>query len=251
MIRIKGRALTYGELWYDEEPENSSPVDVLTYRHRPSPVQHRPCRPVLTLISDITVGEDQILARFASNTRYEIKRADRKDGLSAAVVPTTSQTIASFVAFYDAFAREKALEPAYRRGLLASEAAQKLVLTTAARADELLVWHAYIISRNTAVLLYSASHFRHKAKSEHALVGRANRWLHWRDIAHFKSAGIERYDWGGMFQDERSVERAGINGFKYDFGGTRVTVYNCTLPLTVKGRLYLATRALFERVQRS
>jgi hypothetical protein len=66
-------------------------------------------------------------------------------------------------------------------------------------------------------------------------------------MLHLKRAGTERYDWGGMFQEESSAERSGINGFKYYFGGMPETTYNCTLSLTLKGRLYLATRALFER----
>jgi hypothetical protein len=54
-----------------------------------------------------------------------------------------------------------------------------------------------------------------------------------------------------MFEDESSAERSGINGFKYDFGGKRETAYDCTMPLTMKGRLYVATRTLLDRSHRA
>jgi lipid II:glycine glycyltransferase (peptidoglycan interpeptide bridge formation enzyme) len=114
-----------------------------------------------------------------------------------------------------------------------------------------LVWHAYIVWRTSAVLLYSASHFRHRSGAERALVARANRWLHWKDMLHFKRMGFEHYDWGGLFEDESSADRAGINSFKRDFAGQRIAAYNCTVPLTLRGRLYLAARAVFDRVQQT
>lgn len=75
--------------------------------------------------------------------------------------------------------------------------------------------------------------------TERALVSRANRWLHWQDMLTFKQKGFECYDWGGLFEDETSPERAGINRFKCDFGGRREVTYNCTYSLTARGRLYL------------
>jgi len=39
--------------------------------------------------------------------------------------------------------------------------------------------------------------------------------------ALLQEAGVQCYDWGGMFEDESTPERAGINRFKRDFGGSR------------------------------
>jgi lipid II:glycine glycyltransferase (peptidoglycan interpeptide bridge formation enzyme) len=113
-----------------------------------------------------------------------------------------------------------------------------------------VVWHAYIVWRKCVVLLYSASQFRTTDQLERARAGRANRWLHWQDMLHFKRSGIERYDWGGIFADESSGERAGINQFKREFGGARVTSYNCTLPRNLRGRAYLTARRVWDRYTR-
>ena len=98
------------------------------------------------------------------------------------------------------------------------------------------VWHAHVMYGETAGFQYSGSKFRNRKNDYRALVGRANRWLHWRDMLRFKETGIKRYDWGGLFEDESVPERAGINKFK-DFGGWQTRTYDCTVPVTIRGRI--------------
>ncbi len=66
-------------------------------------------------------------------------------------------------------------------------------------------------------------------------------------MLRFKGMGMERYDWGGLFEDESVPERAGINNFKRSFGGRRERTYDCTLPVTFKGRIYLPLRDAWRR----
>jgi len=152
-----------------------------------------------------------------------------------------------FQAFYDAFAGEKSVAPSYRRWLVAACKARQLVLTSASRNGEALVWHAYLTSGKAAWLQYTGSCFRNKENDYRALVGRANRWLHWKEMLRFKEMGIERYDWGGLFEDESIPENAGINKFKKDFGGQPVRTYDCTLPVSLKGRIWLPLREAWRR----
>src|SRR5438445_626489 len=44
-------------------------------------------------------------------------------------------------------------------------------------------------------------------------------------------------------------ERAGINKFKKEFGGQRVRTYNCTVPVTLKGRVWLSLRDAWRRLK--
>ena len=100
------------------------------------------------------------------------------------------------------------------------------------------VWHAYYMSGERVRLLYSASLFREQDKALRALVGRLNRWLHWQDIQEFRRRGFLIYDMGGVFEDESSPEALGINRFKEEFGGVKIRNFNCTVPMTWKGRIY-------------
>jgi len=248
VIVIRGRLLTYGEVWFDEEPPGGSSVDLLLYRQRPTPVDGGSSEPFLSLANDLTVDAQSLITSFGSNNRYKINRANSKDALEFDHLPDTRAVLDEFIAFFDDFARQKRIQVAYRRGLDAACGAGRLTLSAARHNGERIVWHAHIVGRSAAVLLHSASHFRGKDSGERALVGRANRWLHWRDMLAFKGMGLTTYDWGGLFADETVPEQATINSFKREFGGRLHSTYNCMVGRTMKGRAYLAGHGVVSRL---
>ena len=248
MIVLRGRAATYGELWFDEPPPVDGDVDIFQYRFRGAPVSNAHATPLLTMITDLAPGEDEILARFGKDCRYKIRRAESKDGLRLALTAKPGPRIEAFADFFDAFAQQKGHSPCDRHWLRAACAVGQLVLSVAYRGDEALVWHAHVLCAGTAGLQYTASHFRGQDNDYRALVGRANRWLHWQELRQFKSMGLTRYDWGGLFADESTPERAGINRFKRDFGGEEIRVYECTEPVSARGRVYLPLRDAWRRL---
>lgn len=247
MIRIQGRGAVYGEVWYDEEPPLGSGVDIVVYRQRETPVADARTTPFLTMVTDLSVPEDAIAEKFGKDCRYKIRRAETKDGLHMELITDPEGRLDEFQAFYDAFAKQKSVAPSYHQWLLAACKARQLVLTSASRNGEALVWHAYLVSGKAAWLQYTGSCFRNKENDYRALVGRANRWLHWKEMLRFKEMGIERYDWGGLFEDESAPENAGINRFKKDFGGQPVRTYDCTLPVSLRGRIWLPLREAWRR----
>ncbi|HYH42938.1 MAG TPA: GNAT family N-acetyltransferase [Burkholderiales bacterium] len=250
MIQIAGRLATYGEVWLNEQLPRSPDVDVLVIRNRPDPVDGRSCDQSLTLVSDLTADADALSRRIARRTWYEIRRAEAKDALESRYLESPDARLEEFFDFYDAFAREKSLPPSYRRGLAAACAARQLVLTGAGRDGRTLVWHAYVLYGNTVTLLHSASQLRGLDTAGRALVGRANRWLHWTDMRRFRQEGLARYDWGGLFIDESVPHQAQVNRFKRHFGGSPEAMYSCTLPLTIKGRTALAASDALELVRK-
>jgi len=247
MIRIKGRGAVYGEVWYDEEPPRDCGVDIVLYRQREAPIADARTTPFLTMVTDLSVPEDAIVEKFGKDCRYKIRRADTKDGLHLEFITDPESRLEEFQEFYDAFAKQKSVAPCYPQWLLAACEARQLVLTSASQNGEALVWHAYLTSGKAAWLQYTGSCFRDKENDFRALVGRANRWLHWKEMLRFKEMGIERYDWGGLFEDESIPENAGINKFKKDFGGQAVRTYDCTLPVSLKGRIWLPLREAWRR----
>jgi hypothetical protein len=249
MILINGRLATYGEVWFDEDPPADAGVDLLMFRQRSRNIEGRICKPCMSLVNDLSGSEETIMAAFGSTNRYKIKRAASKDGLQAEWVPHPRAQLERFSDFYDEFARQKGLPPAYRRGLNAACDAGQLHLTYAAREGWKLVWHAYITHGQKVALLHSASLFRDMRNVDRALLGRANRWLHWRDMLHFKQMGLRCYDWGGVFEDESNADRAGINTFKREFGGTPIRTFDCSVAVTLKGRAYLALRNIYDRFE--
>lgn len=250
MIRIEGRGAVYGELWFDEAPPFDAGVDILEYRFRSAPVASARAAPLLSMTTDLSPDEEQIASCFSKDCRYKIRRAESKDGLRVEFSAEPGRRLAEFTDFFDAFASQKGHHPCDRRWLEAACEAQQLALSVALRGDEPLVWHAHVLCVGIAGLQYTASHFRGQDSDYRALVGRANRWLHWKDIQKFKAMGLKRYDWGGLFEDDSTPERAGINRFKRDFGGEQIRVYECTAPASLKGRLYLPLRDAWRRRRR-
>jgi len=247
MIYINGRGAVYGEVWYDEEPRGDSGVDIVLYRQRAAPITNARYTPFLSLVTDLSVDEDAITGKFRKETRDEIRRAETRDGLHMEFIIDPGSRLDEFRAFYDAFARQKSLEPSDHQWLLAACKARQLALTSASQNGEALVWHAYVVLGNAVRFQYSGSCFRNREGNYRALVGRANRWLHWRDMLQLKEMGITRYDWGGLFEDESVPEHAGINAFKKSFGGRAERTYDCTVPVTLRGRIYLPLRDAWRR----
>jgi lipid II:glycine glycyltransferase (peptidoglycan interpeptide bridge formation enzyme) len=249
MIRLNGRGAVYGELWFDEEPRADCAADIVQYRYRSAPVADSRATTFLTLLSDLAAGEDAIAGRFGKDCRYKVRRAETKDGLRVEFTADPAGWLDEFRAFFDAFAAQKSVAPCDQRWLAAACKAGQLALSSASKDGETLVWHATVVCGKTAGLQYTGSCFRDRDNDYRALVGRANRWLHWKDMLRLREMGIERYDWGGLFEDESAPERAGINKFKKDFGGQPVRVYDCTVPVSMKGRLYLPLRDAWRRVR--
>lgn len=242
MIRIKGRAVTYGELWYGETPSDITAVDILIHRQRREPIPAAHSVPFVSMYTDLTEAESTIIGKFNTTCTYAIRRADARDGLRSEFIADPEDGLAEFSDFFNTFARQKAIWLADQEWLRGACSARQLVLSSARQADETLVWHAHLIAGRHARLAYSASCYRGRSSDYRSLVGRANRWLHWQDMLQFKERGFSCYDWGGLFDDDSTPERAGINGFKQSFGGTRVRVFDSTVPVTRKGRIWIPLR---------
>ncbi|MDP2324959.1 MAG: GNAT family N-acetyltransferase, partial [Gammaproteobacteria bacterium] len=240
MIRIEGRGATYGDVWFDEQPDCG--VDIVRYHSRPTPVRDARRTPFLSMVTDLGVDAESLTAGFGKDCRYKIRRADTKDELATEWITNPAERLEEFRAFFDTFASQKGHEPCDLQWLRAACNAGQLVLTNAFRHDEALVWHAYVVAGKSTWLQYTGSCYRDRDNDYRALVGRANRWLHWKDMLRFKDQGMTRYDWGGLFQDESAPDRAGINEFKKSFGGQIVQSFDCIVPVTLRGRIVLPLR---------
>lgn len=247
MIRYEGRGAAYGEVWFDEIPPDEPRVDILVHRQQSRPDDGSRTVAFRSLVTDLSLPEDGIRALLGETSRYQIRRAETKDALQQDFSTAPQGRLDEFRAFFDEFAREIALWPSDPRWLRGACEAGQLALSSVSRDGEILVWHAYVMSGTTAGLMHSSSRFRKGESDYRALVGRANRWLHWKDMLQFQALGLRRYDWGGLFDDESTPERAGINTFKKSFGGQPVRSFDCTRPLSLRGRVLLPIRDAWRR----
>src|SRR5690606_22358593 len=81
---------------------------------------------------------------------------------------------------------------------LASQEALHISRVTAPDHGE-LAYHVHMADESRARLIYSAGRHHPSDKGFNAMVGRANRLLHWSDMEWFKNHGRSSYDLGGVY----------------------------------------------------
>jgi len=261
MIVFARKGVRIAEAWFDEEPEQTG-VDIIRQIQHPSPVSAAKCDAFPTILLDLRQSHDELAAGMKKDARYAIRRAEQKDNLEWSWADVSNHDVFHrFCELYNGHANRKGLllldDPTIAR--LKMYAARKLFCLTEIKAQDMtsLTWHAYIVSppevktARRARLLYSLSLRNGNEDSARTqLIGRANRFHHWRDIERFKADGFDYYDFGGWYGGNEDQERLKINKFKEEFGGTFVTDYDCEHPVSFKGRLYLTTRSLLRRVRK-
>lgn len=250
MITYRKAHLRVVEFFFDEQ-ESGTPADIVRYQFRPDPVNGCESSDFHTLCLNLACDADTILSKIHKETRYEIRRAS-KDSFTCEYHSHPDAALAEeFFGFYDQFADSKNVPRVNRTRISAFRQHDVLDLSRVRGADgRVLVWHAYLRMRNCARLIHSASHFRAADKSEATTIGRANRYLHWKDILYCKETGLGVYDFGGWYAGQTDVEKLKINHFKESFGGEPVHQYNADRSNSLMGAAALRARVAMRLLDR-
>jgi hypothetical protein len=218
MITIKSTAfhlMPVNVIWFANKPKKWN--FLLSYYKQSAfsgivPGYYR--EPFFTKIINIADPKETFEQGFDQNTTYEIRRAI-KDG----VITETETDIQHFIDFYNAFAITKHL-PKLNKDFYRYQ--DRIIITKAIYNNQDIVMHSYLKddSLKRIRLLQSASLFRNETDTQlRAIIGRANRLLHFKDMCFFKEQGFEIYDLGGYAQGTSDKALARINQFKDSFGG--------------------------------
>ena len=237
-------------------PARMPPADVLYFNHAvgiPDPAyvpywtteEH-------TLVCDLAQSEDQLFAQMRKDRRYDIRSAEKNDGLvfkaySPQDLSASNDILLLFADFYDEFARCKGLSPLRRDDLLAQAHAGLLWLFAAEKDGETLVWTCYTAAHDRARLRFTCSHYRQQEPQRRKLIARAHSWLQWRAMRMFRDNAFTIYDVGGWYAGVEDQERLRINYYKEGFGGVRTRLYSMAIPLSLRGHAYLRTVGLYKR----
>jgi hypothetical protein len=196
------------------------------------------------MVLDLRQDTEALRAATAKDLRRNLRNGER-NGLVYQSWRDDAGAVAEACDFYDRFALSKGIPFADRAVIAAYAAQERLYVSVITAGDEPLVWHMYYVWRHRVVSLCSASFYRgYTDPAQRALLGVANRYHKWRDILMFKDAGFTVFDFGGWYEGTTDPDRLRINRYKEDFGGTVERNWNCTLPVTLKGRLALLARRL-------
>lgn len=232
------------EFWFDEAVPPRG-VDVAWLCRRPAIREIVQPSATYTLVVDLTLSDEQLLANMQSETRYEIRRAQNKDALEfRAPAAPDACSLAAFHDLFAQFAADKGVSPVRMEYLQAAARAGVLRLGSMVHEGEVVVWHSYLLIGSRVRLLHSASLFRGQAPARRSLIGRANRLLHWLEMQHFRRTGATLYDLGGWYAGQDHEDFLRVNRFKEGFGGTVLQEADGVRALTPLGRAYICARRL-------
>ena len=203
-----------------------------------------------SLISDLDPDNEHIFASFSKVNRYDIRRS-YKDHFT--IIHHTADELSNNESFYNSYKSlyEKMYYKKGRKVEAPITAMKKYAKNNALLVSEVLidrepiVYHAYIVDDKHARLWMSCSSFRDSEDKQYrALLGRANKRLHWEDMTYFKELGYKTYDWGGIssFEDPN-----GIDQFKMSFGGKHITYYDETVIVSLKYKMLYKIKNLLKR----
>lgn len=166
--------------------------------------------PDRTVLSDLTTFP-KLMERLGATTRRDIRRATEKDGLTREDDWSVDQIID--------FHRDHDLTNPNlpdRDELQRLHEAGRLTISAAVVEGEALAVHASIEDFPRVRFLKGYGKRKEADNpARYSLVGRANKTLHYLDMAAYHAAGFETYDWGGF----TGVADNGIDRFKLQFLG--------------------------------
>lgn len=175
--------------------------------------------------TDLTVGIDAVLASMKSNTRNEIRRADR-EGCKFSIVGDMDE----FIPFHNSFCDSKNLPDHVDRSRLLKYG-NRLLLTKVTCNGVVLAMHANIVDpvSKTALLILSSSQ-RLSENVDKKMIGWGNRFLHFKELEYLEKEGYATYDWSGVCLDPNDP-RYSIGQFKLGFGGKLVDSWTLESPV--------------------
>jgi len=239
------------DLYFDEQlPEMD--IDIVRYNQAPAPIPGSVYTPFSTIVVDLSPSPDELLSRMKIHHRQKIRRA-LKDDLTYEYCRTGDpDVIRRFADHFDGCAKLKNLPLASRERLAILAEQNALDMSWVSGNGTILSACCAVITPQRIRGLYAASSFRANGHFlPRTLIGRAGRYLYWRDILRFKEMGATRYDLGGYYTGNTNSEKLRVNEFKEGFGGEIHHEFNCEMGLTLKGKVVgWAIRQRNERIWR-
>ncbi|PID33435.1 hypothetical protein CR969_00765 [Candidatus Saccharibacteria bacterium] len=186
-----------------------------------------------TNIIDITVDEDKLLENMRRQTRYEVRRAAKRQ----LTISSSAPTVAEIDKFYDVqmeTARRHGFVQSSRQFLeaMADSFGDNLRLYKVTQDDQLLNMALVVYSGQEADYYEAAS--TPEARSQPGAYG-----LLWQAMRDAKQKGIRRFNlWGIAYTNDPKHRYAGVTTFKRGFGGQDV-VYMPAHDLVLKPSHYV------------
>ena len=213
------------EIWFSDYPFDVTGYDTVTFRACKNKVDIKGFtrEEFTTLVIDLTQDLDMIWKNMERGScRKRIKRAEREG-----VKIKLNQNYEEFYEINRSFRKNKGLNKGLPAGSEKIDIIKKYATLVVAELDgDILCGRLYLEDENNIRSWISASKRFEVDKEKSALIGCANRLIHWQAIQYAKEKGIKEFDMGGYYDREaKDEQKEGINVFKKSFGGELTAHY--------------------------
>jgi hypothetical protein len=237
------------ESWFDDDPPSRKGADIWISHQRSKPLSRWCWHYRYTLFIDLTQSAEALMEDLNRTTAREVRKAETKDGFTVHFNPSpTDEDIQVFADAFDASPNTPDQPPMERDRLWELHRAGFLHLSQVRNAaGEIVVWHGVLRHRRCGIAqpYYQVSVYHQATDSATAgAIGRANRWLYYREFLYFKEQGFQVYDLNGWYTGIEDEKRLKINQFKEGFGGRGRLGYDNEQPVTLKGWFYFIFKTL-------
>jgi hypothetical protein len=228
IIRKRKAGLNATQKWFSDKVKGLDCLSIMIYKQVDFEIRASAffyCEMFHTLHSDLTLADEEIVKKISSTVRNEIKRAERE---GCVFNPLESKE--NFILLYNDFAKQRGIACLTIDKLM--ELNENLILTSTSVDGELTAVHSYLVDYDLKKvrLLHSGTQ-RFSEELDRNMIARSNKFLHYKDLIHFKKDGFRVYDWGGITFDTEDKGLQGINKFKESFGGELVIQKELYSPL--------------------
>ncbi len=200
------------------------------------------CLLIPNYLIDLRQPEERIFSNMSRSTRRNIRKAINNDEfiLTELENPTDGQ-IMQFGEFYNEFAKEINIKRCNVEKLKAIRDKGALVISFITNHDhQVLCAHAYLVNTKQAYGIYSVLRRYKKGDSINGqIIGRANKYLDWKNIQSAKRRGCSWYNFGGKIFGEEDEKGKNVNQYKKSFGsinGYDVRIYRAN---GIRGKIFL------------
>lgn len=175
---------------------------------------------VPNFVIDLRKDEEELFKNMNKSTRREIRKASEKDELNYYETDSpTAEEIKEFTSFYNLFAKDKKIALCNSERLIQIRNNNSLIMTSVKDSQNNTICSGVLLKDKENKQLYgiygASGRLSKTSNEDRRLNGRANKYLHWKEIQSAKKRGMDWYNFGGEVYEEKDK---GVNQFKLGFG---------------------------------
>lgn len=200
---------------------NPSATEVISLVACPEPMEVGTgclaARRQFTTCVDLARPTDVVFSQFNATARNSIRQSQRMEH-EVVIRRNDEASVADFVSLFGSLQEVKRIKRASRLATTLQRYRAIADIWVMTYKDDATCGHVVLKDEQAAKvrLAYSASR-RFDGPEERKLCGMLNRYLHWREMECYQSAGFAAYDFGGIDSNQRAGDS--LSSFKLSFGG--------------------------------